>query len=260
MVLQHDRNVVPPEGTLGRSPTYSYTHHTSQHQQHKQKVASSHIHSNTLLHQPHIHNQPHNTNPPQHKHSVTITPYENKVNHMSSRDRRRKHGSRTFGDSLLEKEDSTIRIVSQNINCIGVSTHNNPKQEQIKSWLIENAVDIIGWQETGVSFHMVSKNRRLPERMKDPRWTKQRTSSYNNTHERVSRFQYGGTAVMTVDEAAHRVKTTGGDPTGLGRWSWILFEGKHKHLVRVISAYVPCKTAGTHRKTVYAQHERYFHR
>ena len=52
--------------------------------------------------------------------------------------------------------------------------------------------------------------------MKDPRWRKQRISAYNNKHERVSRLQYGGTAVIAVNEAAHRVKATGGDPTGLG--------------------------------------------
>ena len=98
---------------------------------------------------------------------------------------------------------------------------------------------------------MLPKSKRLPERMKYPQWSKQRTSSYNNTHERVSGFQYGGTAVMAVDEAAHRVKTKGGDPSGLGRWSWILFEEKHKHLVQVISAYIPCKTSGKHRQTVY---------
>jgi len=44
---------------------------------------------------------------------------------------------------------------------------------------------------------------------------------------------------MAFDEAAHQIKATGADLTGLGRWSWILFEGKSKHLTRIISVYVP---------------------
>ena len=94
----------------------------------------------------------------------------------------------TNATTLNVKEDGTIWTISQNINCVGVSNHNNSKQEQTKSWLIENSVNIIGWQDTGVAFHMLPKSKRLPERMKDPQWNKQRTSSYNNTHERFSRF------------------------------------------------------------------------
>ena len=94
--------------------------------------------------------------------------------------------------------------------------------------------------------------------MRDPRWAKTRISSCNNKHENVDNFQYGGTSVMAFNEVAHRVHTTGGDDTGLGCWSWILFEGKSKYRTRIISAYVPCRTSDTHRQTVYMQHKRYF--
>ena len=40
----------------------------------------------------------------------------------------------------------------------------------------------------------------------------------------MEKFQHGGTAVATFDQAAHRVSSTGGDTSGLGRWSWILFD------------------------------------
>ena len=187
-----------------------------------------------------------------------IIPY--KPTHDSSHfnDKKRLSKHRTFGDHFGEKRPDHIRIVSQNINCLGIKSKNNPKQEQLINWLIQNEIDIIGWQEIGIAFHLLPYNQRLTERIKDPRWAKIRISSSNNKHERIERFQYGGTAVATFDEAAHRIKSTGGDTTGLGRWSWTLFEGRNKFFTRIISAYVPCKSADDRRKTVYNQHKRYF--
>ena len=85
-----------------------------------------------------------------------------------------------------------------------------------------------------------------------------RISSFNNKHENIDKFQYGGTAVMAYNEATHRVKATGSDKTGLGRWSWILFEGKHNYTTQIISVYVPCKSSADRLQTVYNQHKRYF--
>jgi len=80
-----------------------------------------------------------------------------------------------------------------------------------------------------------------------------RISSSNNKHENIGTFQYDGIVVMALEEEAHRVKSTGTDPTGLGRWSWILFEGKQKCMTRIILAYVPCKSACDRRQTVHNQ-------
>ena len=164
MVLQHDRNVEPPAGNGGRSNIC-------------------------------------NSQPSSHQRTFVITPHHNTNDAQNKK--RRKEQFQTFGDSITTKEDGIIRIVSQNINCFGVSTHHNHKQEITKTWLIENSVDIVGWQETGIAFHMFPKNKRLHERMKDPRWSKQRLSAYNNKHECVSCLQYGGTAVIEVNEAAN---------------------------------------------------------
>jgi len=105
---------------------------------------------------------------------------------------------------------------------------------------------------------MLPHSQQLSERFQDPRWAKHRVSSTNNKHEKVEKFQYGGTAVATFDQAAHRVSSTGGDTSGLGWWSWTLFEGQNKYRTRVISAYVHCKSAENRRKTVYNQQRRYF--
>ena len=62
--------------------------------------------------------------------------------------------------------------------------------------------------------------------------------------------------MLVTDDLAHRVTSTGRDPSGLGRWSWMKLKGPEFN-VRIISAYRPVLNTGP--ETVYSQHERYFH-
>ena len=103
----------------------------------------------------------------------------------------------------------------------------------MKNWLIHHKVDITGWQETGIAFHTLNLQNRLPE------WAKQIISYVNNKSEKAKRFQYEGTAIMAFDEATHRVKKTGGDTTGFGQWSWMKFFGRQHHCTCVVFAFMP---------------------
>lgn len=166
--------------------------------------------------------------------------------------------SETYGNSITSKHHVVLRLVGQNIGCLGVRTFANQTQEQGKEWLLDNHVDICCWQELDLSLHMLKHHEKLNERMRDSRWSKIRLSSSNNKHESIEKLQFVGTMVMAVNEAASRAHASGVDETGLGRWSWILFEGNNKYRTRVISAYVPCKPATRNDATVYMQHKRYF--
>ena len=164
---------------------------------------------------------------------------------------------RVFGEKMDQLEEDSLRLVSLNINNIGIHSYNNSKQDMLKNWLYDNEVSIIGMQELGVAMHLVPKHDRLHERMRDLRWKKIKVSQANNKNENVEKSQYGGTAVVAFDEAAMRATSkTGVDTTGLGRWAWMLFEGKQRHRTRIISAYNPCKSMGD--ETVYMQQKRYF--
>ena len=70
------------------------------------------------------------------------------------------------------KSNNTIRIASQNVNCIGDFTQNTYKIEEAKSWLLQNEIDVVGWLELGIAFHTLPKYERLAERLKDIRWKK----------------------------------------------------------------------------------------
>lgn len=90
------------------------------------------------------------------------------------------------------------------------------------------------------------------------RWRQFKSATSNNKREAFSVRQYGGTATIAINVSASRVTCTGADETGLGRWSWLLLEGKNDVKVRIITAYNPCKTSHKRPATVYTQHRRYF--
>ena len=169
-----------------------------------------------------------------------------------------KQKTETFGDSMKTKHCDSIRLVGQNIGCLGVRAFNNHKQDMGKEWLIKNNIDICCWQELGIALHMTKHQDRIHERMRDHRWGRIRISATNNRHESIDKMQFGGTMAMAMNSTAARVHASGADETGLGRWAWLLFEGHNSYRTRVISAYIPCKQQGKKDATVYAQHQRYY--
>jgi len=97
-----------------------------------------------------------------------------------------------YGDKIPPKAEGICRIVSQNINCIGIDVVSNPKLHTAKEWLYHNEVDICGWQEIGVAQHLMQRHKKLAERMRDIRHNNIRISSSNNSNEKIEKFQYGG--------------------------------------------------------------------
>ena len=234
MLLHHDCNVRAPAGNGEQSniiqkKTKQKTKNKKQKKQNKNTtMTSSAPNSPRQLQQPHttICHSSHQTT----SHQTTpnyIIPSQIKRHHILNRSTKHK----TFGDKLSQKKSGHIRIISQNISCIGVSNTINHKQDQAKDWLLQHNVDIAGWQETGVAFHTLPLHQRLPSRINDSRWKKVRVTSYNNRHENIGKFQYGGTAMLAFNESAHRIKQSGGDPTGLGRWSWKSISNKNNFYI-----------------------------
>ena len=163
-----------------------------------------------------------------------------------------------YGEDLMHKHEDMCRIVSHNINCVGLEIVGNYKFTRAKEWLYNAQVDICGWQEVGLAQHLFQRHERLAERMRDSRRSHLRISSANNHHESMEKFQYGGTAIFAFDDLAHMIRASGADDRGLGRWSWLQFEGHRNKRVRCISAYNPCRSPLNHYSTVYSQHKRYF--
>ncbi len=77
-------------------------------------------------------------------------------------------------------------------------------------------------------------------------------ASYN-TFKNWGRKQQGGTFGLAFGQLASKVHDVGSD--NLGRWSWMLFQGRDGHKVWVVVAYQPCSSKDTQIGTVYQQHK-----
>ncbi|GFH48946.1 hypothetical protein CTEN210_05422 [Chaetoceros tenuissimus] len=79
------------------------------------------------------------------------------------------------------------------------------------------------------------------------RWTRDRRStvSFNTLAPQRSKFQSGGTAMMTFNDISHS-EISGErdrDPRGLGRWTSMTFRGLNNNKTTIITAYCPVKSS-----------------
>ena len=72
----------------------------------------------------------------------------------------------------------------------------------------------------------------------------------HNQHGHHSCQQWGGTAAMVMGQAASEVVLSGRNETGLGCWSWLLFQGANNHRTQLMSACCPCDSHCHHLHTV----------
>ena len=209
------------------------------------KNTSSHQHTNTNTvnaQQPTTIQSKQNSQTTIHQYTMASNPWKTKL----------------FGEKMKPKASHICRIVSQNINCMGLTSSYGYKATQLKNWLYRNNADICGMQEIGLAQQLLPRHDQLVEGMRDFRRDNIGMSSANNKHENIEKMQYGGTAVFAYDLFSYMVRASGCDNTGLGRWSWLQLEGHKDRRVRVISAYNPCRTPTNHYATVYSQHKRFF--
>ena len=162
-----------------------------------------------------------------------------------------------YGDGMEPNADGVFRLAYDNIDGFHTVPFNNPKANFLKDWLRSVEADFFAGNEPQINWSMMPRSGRLPELFRSENAL--RTIAAYNTHENFSRRQYGGTFQLTFGELAARVVDTGVDERQLGRYAWTKFQGRHGHVTRIISVYVPCKThrsSGT--LTIINQHRRYF--
>lgn len=162
-----------------------------------------------------------------------------------------------FGDKIsYNKTEDTLRILLININSIPSSGH--PKLKSIMTALKANQVDIAGYTETNCCWHLMNSKDRWREMTKTWWECSKEVIAYNIKDIHSTSFQPGGTIISSINKPSHRIISTGRDETGLGRWSWTRYRGKHTVTTRVICAYRPCKPTSAGSNTAYSQQQRYF--
>jgi hypothetical protein len=148
-----------------------------------------------------------------------------------------------------------LRIGFQNVGGFTLNK-NKHKDDTIRHGIKKWEFDIFGVAETNIDWRLLKEQDRLHQRTKG--WFESVHISYANncTATPLTAHQWGGTATLSLNQAAHRVSEKGRDNTNLGRWCWTRYRGKNNHTLRVITSYRPNPPSGP--LSVYAQQRSYF--
>lgn len=194
--------------------------------------------------------------------TVSTNKIKNKRRSSSSRRRGappltgREKGAGFWGTKLSKTKDTnSFRFAFQNIKGLPLAPRSF-KAELLTSVFQDYRFDFFGVQE--VNCH----DRILPPSL---RWQRRfphlHTIAATNRHSTSNRrVIFGGTACFLHENTMLRKIDQGEDPTGLGRWIWVLLQGKQGIRVRVISAYRPVKDTSAKITSVFSQHEHYFNK
>jgi len=122
--------------------------------------------------------------------------------------------------------------VFQNVNGLPDGPTDD-KQQQLDEWLQREKVGIVLIAETKKYWPAVPKGRQWRDRMRSVSPSGSFVEAAHNIHEdRASTpgsTQSGGCAAAVLGKVAHFNPTSGQDPSGLGRWTWIRIRGRMIH-------------------------------
>ena len=159
------------------------------------------------------------------------------------------------GDGCVGKHKDNIRIVTQNINGIG-QIAGSMKERNLKEFILERDIDIMGVQELNVCWSKVQEKNRIWDRFRYWREVAQLSVAYNSQDVNKIRHQPGGTAVLSINKMANRVIATGADESKLGRWAWTRYQGSFDRTFIIFSVYRPVEGNGGF-NSAYVQQLRY---
>ena len=170
-----------------------------------------------------------------------------------------------YGGVPDAKPDGVIRLFGENVNNFGI-------YDKTKEWKLKRLREINRRFQTdgalllegGVDFRQVPDDKKFETFLGG---TAEKVAvATNNVTEPSARTQPGGTAAVAFSRLAGYTQKSGSDPTGLGRWTWLLV-GSGSTRTRIVTAYHPAEPssrsvrgASRSSRTVWEQHRRYFRR
>jgi hypothetical protein len=132
-----------------------------------------------------------------------------------------------YGDEQHEKRPNTFRVGLHNIYNLSEDRRTS-KSRQLIDYIVQKSYDCFLMAEIGLNWRKIGANDRWFERI----WGKLQTSrsifAHNVTEPQITKvLQPGGVGIIATDQVTHRIIATGKDPTGLGRWCWMLLQGRN---------------------------------
>jgi exonuclease III len=158
-----------------------------------------------------------------------------------------------FGDAMGRADGEHIRIGSINLNN---TLQNEEGDERLFREIQARDIQILCMQEVGCNWKNMGRTQRFQHRINQTFGPHETRSTFqHNVHDLTgSKRQWGGTGILSKGKIKHYTKETGGDPTGLGRWTWVRLHGKDGMILRYVSIYCPCESK-TGMLTVWTQHK-----
>ena len=146
----------------------------------------------------------------------------------------------TTRNNINKKHGRAIRIAALNVGRIPIKL-DNEKTKDLFAWIREIKADIILLSEIGINWRNIHMDSNWHSRTKNE-FQRISSSLSFNIHEKSKKpTLWGGTAIIAIGNVASRVIQKGSDKSGMGRWSWLLLQGRENLVVRIISVYSPSK-------------------
>ena len=151
--------------------------------------------------------------------------------------------------SIESKTKDAIRVVAINVGSLSTKPCDQKcpvtrgcHQCRLNTLALKYEVDVSLISETNLNWPVMPENHTLPHRIS--RWGAYRksvVSSYKDFYCKATKqaHQWGGTAVIARKDVSPRYKCMGTDKSGLGRWSYMTFQGSGGRYLTVISGYRP---------------------
>jgi hypothetical protein len=143
-----------------------------------------------------------------------------------------------YGDVLSMKGEDIFRLGAQNFGGMA-SKSKSLEDESLRLWLVDNGFDVFGIREVDLYWPKVRVALQLQEGLKEwwPMGNVHSVRAHNSTITNKSVLQWGGTAQISMGQAAYRAFESGRDLTNLGRWFWTKYRGKDNRILRIFTGY-----------------------
>jgi hypothetical protein len=141
------------------------------------------------------------------------------------------------------------------MNISGLRANNNSnKDDNLRRGISALEFNIFGLAETNTDWRSVEEDSRLHAKTRG--WWE--TTHINFVHNQFThtrgKHQWGGggTALLSINKAAHQVLDKRMDKPNLGCWCWTRYKGRNNHILHTVCAYRPNSHMGP--LLVYSQH------
>lgn len=151
----------------------------------------------------------------------------------------------SYGDSIYERDPSSIRVFFQNVKGLTYSTTGEDYAYYL-SCTASIGADIIGMAETNTAWSHYHLRQSLHQQSRKQYQQHKISFSFPipdiDPVPETETFQAGGTLTMALNSMVPMAfGESHQDPTGLGRWSSLTFRGQDERFLTVFTAYRVCK-------------------